>query len=87
MSDWQGIVSAETNRQDFFELKSKRLQTRMMAAAVIVVVVGIGTFFVTQNFIDVYKRQPKRLRAWRSGLRSIKRFPWQRTWPTPFPCS
>ena len=53
MSDWQGIVSAETNRQDFFELKSKRLQTRMMAAAVIVVVVGIGTFFVTQNFIPL----------------------------------
>ncbi len=53
MSDWQGVVSAETNRQDFFELKSKRLQTRMMAAAAIVVVVGIGTFFVTQNFIPL----------------------------------
>ncbi len=53
MSDWQGVVSAETNRQDFFELRSKRLQTRMMAAAAIVVVVGIGTFFVTQNFIPL----------------------------------
>ena len=53
MDAWQGLVSAETNERDFFELKSKRLQTRMFGAAVVLVVLGIGSFVLLENFIQL----------------------------------
>lgn len=51
MQEWQGMLSAETNRQDFFEAKSKRYQGYLVTAAVLVAMAGLGVGLVTQNFI------------------------------------
>ncbi|WP_080803950.1 DUF2207 domain-containing protein [Arabiibacter massiliensis] len=51
MQGWQGMLSAETNRQDFFEAKSKRYQGYLVTAAVLVAMAGLGIGLFTQNFI------------------------------------
>ena len=51
MQEWQGIVSAETNRRDFFELKGKRYKGYLVAAAVLVAIGGIAIGMVSGNFI------------------------------------
>lgn len=53
MKEWQGIVSAETNKRDFFELKSKRYQGYLGVLAVLIAVAGIGIGFLTANFIPL----------------------------------
>ena len=54
MAMWQGIVSLETNKRDFFELKSKKKQTYMVVAAAIFLCLGIGFSVLTENFIPLF---------------------------------
>lgn len=53
LKTWQGVVSAETNREDFFELKAKRYQSYLITLAILVAVAGIGIGFFTGNFIPL----------------------------------
>lgn len=53
MKSWQGVVSALTNKQDFFEQKSKRYRGYLIAAAVLVAIAGIGIFILMSNFIPL----------------------------------
>lgn len=53
MNDWQGILSAETNREDFFEAKGKRYQGYLIALAVVVAVAGVAIWLVMENFIPL----------------------------------
>lgn len=53
MSAWQGVVSAETNSRDFFEMKSKRYQRRLVFAAVGLVLASGAVWYYLQNFIPL----------------------------------
>lgn len=53
MQAWQGIVSAETNKQDFFELKGKRYQGYLIAVAGVLAVAGIAIAVFMSNFIPL----------------------------------
>ena len=53
MKGWQGIVSAETNRWDFFEVKGKRYQGYLVTLAILVGVAGLGIGLVMDNFIPL----------------------------------
>ena len=53
MKSWQGIVSAETNRWDFFEVKGKRYQGYLVTLAILVGVAGLGIGLVMDNFIPL----------------------------------
>lgn len=53
MKTWQGTVSAQTNRYDYFEAKGKRYQGYLIALAVVAVAVGIGSWLLLQNFIPL----------------------------------
>ncbi|BAK45741.1 DUF2207 domain-containing protein [Eggerthella sp. YY7918] len=53
MEQWQGIVSAQTNAQDFFEAKGKRYQGYLIAAAVVVAVAGFVSGVLLENFIPI----------------------------------
>lgn len=53
MEQWQGIVSAQTNVQDFFEAKGKRYQGYLIAAAVVVAVAGFVSGVLLENFIPI----------------------------------
>ena len=53
MKSWQGIVSAETNRWDFFEVKGKRYQGYLVTLAILVGVAGLGIGLLTDNFIPL----------------------------------
>ena len=53
MKDWQGVVSAETNKRDFFEAKAKRYQSLLFAVAIITAVAGIGIWLLMDNFIPL----------------------------------
>ncbi len=53
MKTWQGVVSTETNKRDFFELKSKRLQGRMIAVAVVLFLMGGAIALFTDNFLSL----------------------------------
>lgn len=54
MSAWQGVVSGETNKRDFFEFKSQRMQMIMVVAAIVFLVVGVAVSFLTENFIPLF---------------------------------
>ena len=51
METWQGVVSCETNKRDFFEQKGNHLQVLMIALGVLGVIVAIAAIFFTDNFI------------------------------------
>ena len=53
MKSWQGIVSAETNRWDFFEVKGKRYQGYLVTLAILVGVAGLGIGLLMDNFIPL----------------------------------
>ena len=53
MKTWQGIVSAETNRCDFFEAKGKRYQGYLVTLAIVVAVAGVAIGIMTENFIPL----------------------------------
>lgn len=53
MKTWQGTVSAEANKHDYFEIKSKRYQGYLIALAVIAVIVGLGSWLLLANFIPL----------------------------------
>lgn len=53
MQAWQGVVSAETNKQDFFELKGKRYQGYLIAVAGLVAMAGIAIAVFMSNFIPL----------------------------------
>ena len=53
MQTWQGVVSMEANKRDFFELKSKLLQTRMVVVAGLLLVLGVALAFLTDNFLPL----------------------------------
>lgn len=53
MNEWQGLVSSETNKRDFFEFKSQRMQMYMIIVAVLYIVASVVTFFFTSNFIPL----------------------------------
>ncbi len=42
MQGWQGALSAETNREDFFEAKGRRYQGYLIALAVVMAVAGVA---------------------------------------------
>lgn len=50
---WQGVVSAQTNREDFFEAKSKRYQGYLIMLAVVVGIAGLAIGFFMGNFIPL----------------------------------
>ncbi|WP_239442822.1 DUF2207 domain-containing protein [Gordonibacter sp. An230] len=51
MENWQGRLSSATNREEFFEAKGKRYQTRLVGLAVLVGVAGIGVALMQENLI------------------------------------
>ena len=53
MQGWQGALSAETNREDFFEAKGKRYQGYLIVLAVVVAVAGVAIWLLMENFIPV----------------------------------
>lgn len=53
MEAWQGVLSAETDKHDFFEQKSSRLQVCMIAVAVVLLVVGALLSLWQDNFIPL----------------------------------
>ena len=53
MNGWQGALSAETNRWDFFEAKGKRYQGYLISAAVVLLVAGVAIWLLQQNFIPL----------------------------------
>lgn len=53
MKSWQGQVSAETNKWDFFELKGKQLQMWMTGLAIVLVFIGVGLVLFANNFIPL----------------------------------
>ncbi|MEG0461698.1 DUF2207 domain-containing protein [Gordonibacter sp.] len=53
LSNWQGLVSAQANREDFFEAKSKRYQGYLIAMAVVVGIAGLVIGFFMGNFIPL----------------------------------
>lgn len=53
MNEWQGLVTSETNKRDFFEFKSQRMQMYMIIVAVLYLVVSVAAFFFTSNFIPL----------------------------------
>lgn len=53
MDSWQGIVSAQTNKLNFFELKGKRYQGYLIALAALLAVGGFALWSFTQNFIPL----------------------------------
>lgn len=53
MESWQGLVSAETNRYDFFEVKAKKYQGYLIVAAVLVGMLGLGALIIAGNFIPL----------------------------------
>lgn len=58
MGYWQGKLSEETNKQDFFELKGKRLQGAMIAIAAVLVVAAVGIWFTSSNLLPVFFAVP-----------------------------
>lgn len=53
MSEWQGLLTAETNKQEFFELKSQKLQMRMIFLATLYIIASSAAFYFLENFIPV----------------------------------
>ncbi|MGI6105581.1 MAG: DUF2207 domain-containing protein [Raoultibacter sp.] len=53
MKTWQGQVSGETNKRNFFEIKGQTQQMVMVVVAIIMLVVGGIFFFVLENFIPL----------------------------------
>lgn len=53
LKEWQGIVAAETNRQDYFEIKGKRYQGYLLALTVILVIAGLAIWLMMNNFIPL----------------------------------
>ncbi len=58
LQEWQGVVSSQTNRQDFFEAKGKRYQTYLIIVAVILAVAGAALGMMQENFIPVLAAVP-----------------------------
>lgn len=54
MSEWQGIVTAETNKREFFEVKSQKKQTQMISVVILLVVLGIASFVLLSNYIPFF---------------------------------
>ena len=42
LDSWQGVLSAETNKQDFFEAKSERYRTVVLVALAVVLGLGVA---------------------------------------------
>lgn len=53
MKGWQGVLSAETNCCDFFEIKGKRYQGYLVTLAIVVAVAGVAIGIMTENFIPL----------------------------------
>lgn len=53
MEVWQGKVSSETNKRDFFELKGRRLQTRMIIVAGVFLAAAIAAWVMLENFFPL----------------------------------
>ena len=53
MEAWQSVLSAETDKRDFFEPKSNRLQVYMIAVAVVLLVIGVLVSLWQDNFIPL----------------------------------
>ncbi len=53
MKGWQGVLSAATNRCDFFEIKGKRYQGYLIAVAALVAFAGVAIGVLMSNFIPL----------------------------------
>lgn len=58
MQAWQGVLSAETNRRDFFEAKGKRYQGAMIVMAVLGLVAGVVAAFAFDTFVPLITAVP-----------------------------
>lgn len=58
MQAWQGVLSAETNRYDFFEAKGKRYQGTMIVMAVLGLVAGVVGAFAFDTFVPLITAVP-----------------------------
>ena len=54
MEAWQGLVTAEANKRDFFEVKGPAMQALMIAIATLLWVAGILVGILTMNFIPLF---------------------------------
>ena len=55
---WQGLLTAETNKHDFFEAKGKRYQGVMIALGALALVAGIVASFAMDTFVPVVAAAP-----------------------------
>ena len=53
LDSWQGVLSAETNKQDFFEAKSERYRTVVLVALAVVLGLGVAASLVSDTFIPL----------------------------------
>lgn len=53
MKWWQGIITSEVNKRDFFEIKGEKWQTYIFVIAVLYAIAGIGLCFIIENFIPL----------------------------------
>lgn len=58
MEKWQGIVSAETNKRNFFEAKGGHYQALMAGVAVVALVLGLIAIMLVDNFIPLIALLP-----------------------------
>lgn len=53
MKAWQGTLTAETNKRDFFEIKGKKYQGRTVAFAILYAILAVIAFMMTENFFPL----------------------------------
>ncbi len=51
INDWQGVLTARANEQDFFEAKGKRLQAVVFVMAALLGMAAVFSFLITENFL------------------------------------
>lgn len=61
MEDWQGVVSAETNRWDFFEAKGNVYHFRFSMIAILLALASFAALIVFETFIPVIFMVPTAL--------------------------
>lgn len=54
MKEWQGVLTAETNKRDFFEFKSQKIQMLLVVIAVLYVIAGVLVVLFQENFIPLF---------------------------------
>lgn len=53
MQNWQGMLSAQTNRCDFFEAKGSRYQGYLIGVAIVLAVAGVAIWLLMSNFLPL----------------------------------